>query len=123
MKRITLLLTLLAFFFVSNTAFATASVTVESATKLPTEKKTIIEKFKEKINAMAAKQSLKKDSGDISIPGSTKTWLLYWVVGVLAAIVLAFVLPSSLYIISRLLGAATSIAFIIWLIKFFKLID
>jgi TM2 domain-containing membrane protein YozV len=51
MKRITLLFTLLAFFFISNTVFATASIAVNGAnvSPLPTAKKNIVEKFVAKV--------------------------------------------------------------------------
>ena len=113
---------LIAFCLGTSTTFAATMSVASNSTlstnisNLPTEKKSIVEKFKAKVE----KSLTKNDAGDINIPGSTKKWLLYWVLGVVASIVIGFALPGFLW---RILSAFTTIAFIIWLLKFFKILD
>lgn len=114
-----LLLLMTVFCLSTSTAFATAS---SSSIPTPVAKKGIIEKFKAKVATIAMNKILKKEAGDFSIPGSAKTWLVYWILGALATIVLAFVLPSGLYLLWRLLSVFTSIAFIIWILKLLGLV-
>ena len=112
MKQLLLLLLMTVFCLsTSTTAFAAASSTPAPTS---TAKKGIVEKLKAKVASIALNEMSKKDAGDVNIPGSKKTWLLYWILGVVATIVLAFTIGG---ILTRLVSAATSIAFIIWILK------
>jgi hypothetical protein len=120
MKKIFLLMMIMVLGMSTNVSFA-ATVVNNSATtenfSNPVEKKGVFAKMKAKATEIAVKQMLKKAPKELNIPGSAKTWLIYWLLGVVASIVLVFVLPVNLYFIYRLLGAATSVAFIIWILK------
>jgi Flp pilus assembly protein TadB len=124
MKQITLLLTLIAFCFSAITATAavatapatTTTITAQKA-DMPAWKMKIVEKFKSKLEKQLNK---KAPAEDINIPGSTRTWLIYWIVGLLASIVLAFILPPIVY---QLLGTATLVAFIIWVLKYLNVVS
>lgn len=124
MRRLTLLFMLMAFCLSTSFTFAATMATVNNATlsttmsNLPAEKKTIVEKFKAKV----AKAMLKKDGDGINIPGSAKTWLIYTIVLVIASIVLA-ILPGGVGILSSIAYSLSGIAFLIWVLKYFKILD
>ncbi len=124
MRRLTLLFMLMAFCLGTSTTFAATMSVANNSTlstsisNLPTEKKTIVEKFKAKIE----KSLTKKDAGDINIPGSAKTWLIYTLILVVASIVLA-VLPGGVGVLSSIAWALSGVTFLVWILKYLKILD
>ncbi len=126
MRQITMLFLLIAFGFSTMTAANAVTPlntnftnTFESKADLPAWKMKIVEKFNTKIQK---ELNQKYPEGDIKIPGTTKQWLIYWIIGAIATIVLAIALPFSLRFLWQLLNAATGIAFIIWVLKLLELV-
>ena len=121
MKQIkTLIFLLIATLFANNVALAIVSSPKDAnwkqnaINKLNLTQKAAIKAFEGKIDVL---QNSMKPDAKIDFNDPVKKWLWFCLIALVGAIVTAFFLP----IVSYLLGTASSIFFIVWLVKYFNL--